>query len=266
MYRNKFSLTRLVVPAVLIGLATFMSAPAFAQSAQSSAPEMSPAQRLAIEKVIGEYLRENPEVVIEAIRTFQARQQTNQQQQQRASVASLQKELETDPTSPVVGNKNGNVTIVEFFDYRCHFCKQVFPSVVELLKKDTNIRYVLKEFPILSPGSQIAARAALVVWKNDPAKYFDYHSDLMESHGALTERKVLRMAAKYKLNTDRMKREMNSQEISGMLQRNFDLAKKLGIRGTPGFIVAGTLVPGAIDLKTLRRMVADARKGKKPTL
>lgn len=235
-------------------------------SDQSSSPEMTPAQRLAIEKIIGEYLRENPDVVIDAIRTFQQRQQSQQQQQTRASVASLQKELENDPTSPIGGNADGNVTIVEFFDYRCHFCKQVFTSVRELLKKDKNIRYVFKEFPILSPGSQIAARAALVVWKHDKPKYFAFHSDLMESHGALTERKVLRMAAKHKLDTDRIKREMNSDDISNILQRNFELARKLGVRGTPGFVVAGTLVPGAIDLKTLRRMVADARKGTKPRL
>lgn len=236
-------------------------------SLPSMATGISPAQRTEIEKIIGEYLKSNPDVVIDAIRAFQARQQAQQQNQGRAQVASLRHELERDPTSPVVGNPDGDVTIVEFFDYRCTFCKRVFPSIQSLLKSDKNIRYVMKEFPILSPGSELAARAALVVWKYNKEKYFDFHSDLMESHGGLTENKVLRMAAKRGLDVERIRREMKSQDINQALKGNFNLAQQLGIRGTPGFVIAGTLVPGAIDLKTLRRMVADARKsGEKPKL
>ena len=176
------------------------SSSAFSQSSTApgtTAPNaskavMPPAQREAIEQVIGEYLREHPEVVIEAIRSFQARQQAEEQNRGRARVASLQQELEHDPTSPVVGNPNGDVTIVEFFDYRCTYCKRVLPTVQKLLKDDGNIRYVMKEFPILSPGSELGARAGLVVWKQAPAKYFQFHTDLMESKGGMTEGKVLR--------------------------------------------------------------------------
>ena len=265
--RKRFSGICLAVAFTL----SFAATPAMSQTIppppNSSSPDLSPAQRLAIEKLIGEYLRENPDVVIDAVRAFQAREQAQQQQRGRATVASLKNELETDPTSPVVGNPDGNVTIVEFFDYRCHFCKRVFPSMRELLKKDKNVRYVMKEFPILSPESELAARAALVVWKYDKPKYFAFHSDMMATHGGLSESKIMRFAAKRGLNVERIRREMNSQEVSTIIKRNFDLARKLGIRGTPGFVVAGTLVPGAIDLRTLRRMIADARKsGAKPKL
>ena len=265
--RNGFAVICLAVAFVL----SFPASPALSQTSQpplkSSSPDLTPAQRLAIEKLIGEYLRENPDVVIDAIRTFQARQQAQQQQRGRATVASLKKELEADPTSPVVGNPDGDVTIVEFFDYRCTFCKRVFPSIRELLKTDKNVRYVLKEFPILSPESELATRAALIVWKYDKQKYFAFHSDLMAAKGGLSESKIMRFAAKRKLNVARIRREMNSQEVSAVIKRNFDLARKLGIRGTPGFVIAGTLVPGAIDLRTLRRMIADARKtGEKPKL
>lgn len=261
-----------------LGLLTAVLAPVPTAHSQSpTAPQLSdptadrsamtPAQRQEIEKVIGEYLREHPEIVIEAIRTFQARQQADQQNRGRARVASLRQELERDPTSPVVGNPNGDVTIVEFFDYRCTFCKRVLPTIQKLLKEDGNIRYVMKEFPILSPGSELGARAALVVWKYDPAKYFDFHADLMQSKGGMTEGKVLRAAAKLGLDVTRIRREMKSDEISMALKSNFDLAQQLGVRGTPGFVIAGTLVPGAIDLKTLERMVAEARKtGRKPKL
>lgn len=256
MHVKKYLLAALIA-GLIISTAARAQAPHTTQN--YSNPELTPAQQLAIKKLIGEYLHENPEVMIKAIQAYQQRRQAREQQRQRANVAKLKNELENDPTSPTAGNPESNVTVVEFFDYQCHFCKQVFPSIRTLLKETKDVRYIFKELPILSLGSQIAARSALVVWKYNKEKYFDFHSDLMESHGTLTEHKVLHMAAKHGLDTSRIKREMNSEYISKILKRNFDLARQLGIQGTPGFVVGSTLVPGAVDLRTLRRMIADAR-------
>ncbi len=156
---------------------------------------LSPEQKRAVEEVVREYLRRNPEVLLEAIGALRAKRDAEQQTNVRKNLVSLRGELENDPTSPVGGNPRGNVTIVEFFDYQCPYCKRVFPSVQNLLKTDGNIRYVFKEFPILGPQSVVAARAALAAWKLDRDKYVAFHAALMQSTGRLSKRKILDVAA-----------------------------------------------------------------------
>jgi protein-disulfide isomerase len=159
----------------------------------------------------------------------------------------------------VAGNPKGDVTVVEFFDYRCTFCKRVLPAVRRLLRDDPRIRYVFKEFPILTPQSRIAARAALAAWRVAPETYFGFHVDLMSARGALGEAVILRLAANAGLDTQRLKREMQSPEIEAVLRRNAEIAQRLGIQGTPAFIIGERLVPGAIDLAQLQSLVAEAR-------
>ena len=220
----------------------------------------SKTQKGEVEKIVKDYILKNPGIILDAIRTLQQREQTAKRRGGDGTIAASKLRLEKDPTSPVGGNPNGDVTIVEFFDYRCHFCKRVFPSIQKLLKQDKNIRYVFKEFPILTPDSVIAARAALVAWKYEKDKYMSFHTGLMETHGSLSEKRIMRIAEKTGLDVARIKGEMNSDEISGILQRNMDLARSVGVRGTPGFIIAGQLIPGAIDLKTIKKLIADARR------
>ncbi|MDG2033778.1 MAG: DsbA family protein, partial [Rhodospirillales bacterium] len=165
-----------------------------------------------------------------------------------------------DPDSPVAGNPTGDVTVVEFFDYLCNYCKRIIPTIQKLLKQDKNVRYVFKELPILSLDSRLAARAALVVWKNQKEKYLDFHTTLMTSQGSLSEARILRLAKKVGADTTLIKKKMRSNEISAILKRNFDLAQRLGVRGTPGFIIGDKIVPGAIDLTALKSLIAEARK------
>jgi len=229
--------------------------PTFAQEST-----LTPAQKSEVQTIIQEYLRKNPEIILEAIEVLRQRERAGQQNQAQRNLVSSRDQLLNDPSSPIGGNPKGDVTIVEFFDYRCHFCKQVFPSIQSLLKQDKNLRYVFKEFPILSPESQIAARAALVVWKHQKDKYFEFHTELMRSHGSLSERRILRMAESVGANVDLIKKEMNSTEISEILQRNFDLAQRLGVTGTPGFVIGDKIIPGAVDLATIKRLIAEERK------
>ena len=232
-----------------------------ASPATAAEDALSPGQKRAVEEVVREYLRRNPEVLLEAIEAMRAKRDAEQQATVRDSLVSLRGELENDPTSPVGGNPQGDVTIVEFFDYQCPYCKRVLPTVQTLLKTDGNIRYVFKEFPILGPQSVVAARAALAAWKLDRDRYVPFHTALLQSKGRLSERKILDIAADIGLDVERLRAAMADPGIDKILARNAELARALDINGTPAFVIGEKVVPGAVDLKTLTALVLQARGG-----
>ena len=232
-----------------------------ASPAAAAEDALSPGQKRAVEEVVREYLRRNPEVLLEAIAAIRAKREAEQQATVRDSLVSLRGELENDPTSPVGGNPQGNVTIVEFFDYNCPYCKRVLPSVQKLLKTDGNIRYVFKEFPILGPQSVVAARAALAAWKLNRDRYVPFHTALLQSKGRLSERKILDVAAEVGLDVERLRAAMADPGIDKILARNAELARALDINGTPAFVIGETVIPGAVDLETLTALVSEARGG-----
>lgn len=244
---------RFAIALILLALAA-APRPAAAQS-------LSEPQKKEIEALIGEYLRTHPEVILDSVRAMQEREQAMQQQRQREGLTTRRGELENDPTSPVVGNPNGDVTLVEFFDYRCGYCKAVLPAVQRLLKEDPKVRYVMKDLPILSPESRIAAKLTLAVWKSEPKRYFDLHTRLMESRGELSETRIYDIAKAVGVDVARAKRDMNSAEIEQALGANMSLAQALGITGTPGFVIGNHLVPGAIDYDALKELVGRVRRG-----
>jgi len=225
-----------------------------------AADPLTPAQSDAVRQIIREYLVENPEILIEALRSYESRMAATAQKQRQETLAQRRDQLERDPTSPVAGNPDGDVTLVEFTDYRCGYCKQVFPAVQELLKADGRIRWVVKEYPILGPDSVAAARAALAVWRTTPGEYMAFHAALMAARGSLDETRVLEIAAEIGLDAKALAAAARDPEINAVLARNHELAQSLDIRGTPAFIVGDRLVPGAVDIETLRQMVAEARK------
>ncbi len=243
----------------LAGLAALVLAATV--SLASAADPLTPAQKDAVREVVREYLMENPEVLIEALQAYEARMAEEQQKQQRAALAQRREQLERDATSPVGGASDGDVTLVEFTDYRCGYCKKVFPAVQDLLKADGKIRYVIKELPILGPESVVAARAALAVWRSTPAKYMAFHTALMTARGSLDEARILEIAAETGIESKTLATAMRDPEISAILGKNRELAQSLNINGTPAFVVGGRLVPGAIEADTLRQLVASARKG-----
>jgi protein-disulfide isomerase len=246
-----------LVAAVFIVLAQSATAHAQGQNGQG----LSDAQKKDVEALIGDYLRAHPEVILESVRAMQEREQAAQIKRQQDSLVSRRQEIERDPASPVVGNVNGNVTVTEFFDYRCGYCKAVLPSVQQLLKDDPNVRFVMKELPILSPESRIAAKIALAVWKNEPKRYQELHTKLMSAQGDFSERRIFALAKEAGVDVERARRGMDAPEIEQALAANMELAQALGITGTPGFVVGKQLAPGAIDYDTLKRFVAEARKG-----
>ncbi|MCH7957286.1 MAG: DsbA family protein [Proteobacteria bacterium] len=173
-------------------------------------------------------------------------------------IVARQDELLNDPASPVGGNPDGDVTLVEFFDYQCPYCKTIFPSIQALLAEDRNLRYVFKEFPILGRASVFAARAALAARRQ--GKYLEFHTALMSARGKLTETRVMRLAEKVGLDVDRLRRDMADGTVDAMIRRNLELADGLGIFSTPVFIIGDTQIPGAVEIDTLKVLIARARQ------
>ena len=172
-------------------------------------------------------------------------------------IVGRQDELLNDPASPVGGNPDGDVTLVEFFDYQCPYCKTIFPSIQALLAEDRNLRYVFKEFPILGKASVFAARAALAAHRQ--GKYLEFHMAVMPAKGKLTEARVMRLAKTAGLDTDRLRRDMADGTIDDMIRRNLELASALNVNGTPAFVIGDKIVRGAIDLAALKKLISQAR-------
>lgn len=226
----------------------------------ATAAEFSDAQRQAIETIVRDYLMKNPEVMIDVLQAAQEKLKGESRDKSAAALATRKKEVFDDPDAPVAGNPKGDVTLVEFFDYRCPYCKQVQASVETLLAEDKRLRFVYKEFPVLGPDSVTAARAALAARKQ--GKYDAMHRALMSMKGQLDEAAVFKAAGSVGLDVERLKRDMAAPEIDRMLKANSGLAEALEIRGTPAFVVGDEIVPGAIGLDTMRQLVEAARHGK----
>ena len=222
---------------------------------------LNDAQKKDVEKVVQDYIIKNPEILMRALQQYRISQQNAERQQARENLLSLSAALNVNQASPVIGNPNGDVTVVEFFDYRCGYCKKVFPTIQALLKEDGNIRYVLKEFPILGPVSVVASQVALAVWNTAPDKYMAFHTELMTARGQLSEEKIFSIAEDLSIDVDGLRKAMNTAVVTGELNKNMELAKSLGIEGTPAFVVGEELAPGAIGMDELKRMIAAVRKG-----
>jgi protein-disulfide isomerase len=223
------------------------------------AAEITPAQREAIEGIIHDYLMHNPDVVIEALRG--AEETLNREADAKATkvLSDRRAEIFDDPATPVGGNPRGDVTVVEFFDYRCPYCKQVLPALQTLLNQDRKLRFLYKEMPVLGPQSVVAAQAALAAQRQ--GKYEAFHNAMMGTKGQITEDTVYKVAGSVGLDIARLKQDMAAPEVDRAVKANLALADALNIHGTPAFIIGDHIVPGALDLDALKNMIADARKG-----
>jgi protein-disulfide isomerase len=210
-----------------------------------------------MEQIIHDYLMAHPEVILEAVDNYQKQQEKAATQKQAQALIDRRQELQHTPDDPVIGNPNGDVTIVEFFDYRCPYCKTVAPAFIELYEKDGKARFVLKEFPILGPDSEFAAKAALAAQKQ--GKYRDLHLAMMAFKGKLTSDDVRLLATKVGIDVPKLEKDMQDPAIAEAISRNYALAEALGIKGTPAFIVGDELVPGAISVEEMQRRIAAVR-------
>jgi protein-disulfide isomerase len=214
-----------------------------------------------IKALIAETLRDNPELILEALQALEARQAEAEAAAAAAVLTNERALLERDPNAPVLGNPDGDVTVVEFFDYNCPYCKRAMPEIDALLAQDGQIRLVLREWPILSEGSALAARAALAARKQ--GKYPEMHDALMNLRGKLEADTVMRIAGEVGLDLEKLKADMQSPEVEEHIATSMRLADALGFNGTPAFIVGDQLIPGFVEKAQLAEAVASARQTEK---
>ncbi len=237
----------LFTAAVLAGSQTL---PAWAE-----APSV-PAQP-ALDQAIEQYIRSHPEVIEQAMQSLEVKRQRDEKLRVRQAIATHQEELLRDPASPVSGNLNGDVTVIEFFDYRCGYCKRVASAVTQLQKDEPGVRLVYKDFPILGEVSVFGARAALAA--REQGKHQAFHEAMLASENELTREEVLAIAQRVGLDVKKLESDLQAPECQAAIDRNHALAKLLGISGTPGFVVGSEVYPGALELPGLKALVKQAR-------
>jgi protein-disulfide isomerase len=189
---------------------------------------------------------------------LEERQRAEQEQRRRQALTAQRDRIEDGSNAPVMGNPDGDVTLVEFFDYNCPYCKRMTDALRTLIDEDSGLRVVMREYPILSEGSRFAARAALAAKKQ--GKYEAFHFALMDAKGRVGEQETIDIASRLGLDIERLRADMESPEIQAHIDETYALAQALGVRGTPAFIVGDELVPGATSLEQLRAMVSESRK------
>jgi protein-disulfide isomerase len=217
----------------------------------------TPGQRGEILGILRQALREDPSILREALAALEAAERQEQEEARRGAIAAQADALFRDPADPVRGNPRGTVTLVEFFDARCGYCKQMHPTVEQMLQRQRDVRLVLKDLPILGPNSVLASRALLAAQRQ--GKYNELYDALLKLREEPAEPVLRREAERVGLDWARLRREMDDPGIARRLEGNTRLAQALGIQGTPAIVIGDALVPGAVDLATLERLVAEAR-------
>jgi protein-disulfide isomerase len=220
----------------------------------------TPDQKQEIEKIIKSYLVANPEVFLDVQTALEEKMEKEQAEKLKAVVAENAAEIYRQPNASVAGNASGDITVAEFFDYNCGYCKRGLADVVKLVESDPKVRVVFKELPILSKGSEEASHVALAAGKQ--GKYWEIHRALLEAKGHVNEAAALRIAEKLGLDMDKLKQDMASPEVKAEVEKSEALAKKLGVNGTPHFLVGDRAIPGAPDdlYEQLARNVGELRK------
>jgi protein-disulfide isomerase len=230
----------------------------------SHAQTFTDSQRSEIQKIIKDYLVANPEVLEEMSAELTKRQTAVEVEKHRAAVKRNAETIFNSPRGVVVGNRSGDVNFVEFFDYNCGYCKRAMSDMLELMKADPKLRVVLKEFPVLGPGSVEAAQVAVAVRMQDPTgkKYLDFHQKLLNSRGQADKARAMAAAKDAGLDMARLEKDILSPEVSATLNENFKLAEDMGLNGTPSYVIGSDVVVGALGVEGLSKKISEARCGK----
>ena len=235
-------------------IAVVAAAPARAQS-------FNDAQRGEIERIVKDYLVAHPEVLQEAMSEFEKRQSAAELEKQVAGVKQHKEVLFNSAHQVTLGNPKGDVTMVEFFDYNCGYCKRALSDMLELMKDDGKLRVVLKEFPVLGPGSIEAAQVAVAARMQDKSgkKYLDFHQRLLGGRGQADRAHALAAAKDAGFDMTRIEKDSTSPEVKATIEENMKLAEQLGLNGTPSYVVGNEVVVGAVGLDALKQKVKTAR-------
>lgn len=241
----------------MMGLAGLAAAFLVASPGQLSAQDKMPVEE--VERIVREYLMREPEIIYDAIQELQKRRAAEESARQRAMIAERADQIFNDPDDPVAGNPQGDVTLVEFFDYRCGYCRSMSAGLQALLEHDKNLRFVFKELPVLGPESTTAAKAALAASRQ--GRYPELHFKLMQARD-LSLDAILALAEEVGLDRDRLAADMESDWVKAQLDETLSLAGALGIDGTPSFVIGDQLIPGATDIARLAQLVGEQRQAR----
>jgi protein-disulfide isomerase len=243
----------------------FVSALALTAAAPARADDFSAVQRSAIEKIIKDYLVEHPEVLQEAMSALEKKQALAEAEKAKSAIKDHSEAIFNSPFQVNLGNPQGDVTFVEFFDYNCGYCKRAMSDMFTLMDKDPKLRVVLKEFPVLGPGSVEAARVAVAVRMQDKggAKYREFHQKLLGGRGQADKARAVAVAKEVGLDVARIERDMKSEEVTNTINESMKLAEALGINGTPSYVIGrggnGDVVVGAVGLDSLGKKIDASR-------
>ena len=226
----------------------------------ASAQGFTAEQRAAIVEILREALRSDPSILEEAIAALQARDAARDREAARGAIAAHRDALVNDASLPAKGAARPTATVVEFFDYRCPYCKRMNAVIADLVRADRGLRVVLIDIPILGPASVTAARAALAAQRQ--GRYAEMHDALMRLRGEPTEAEIMRLAAELRLDAERLRRDMADPAIGQRLDANIRLAQALGIQGTPAYVIGSEMLPGAVGAEQLRQAIARAREAR----
>ena len=234
-------------PILALAMAALLPMPALSQ-------ELDEAR---VKELVLEAIRENPEIIMEAVALLEQRQADAQAQNQSDVLRNQRDLIEHDPNAPVLGNPDGDVTVVEFFDYNCPYCRRAKPEIRALIEEDPNVRLVYREWPILGEGSVFAAKAALAA--RAQGKYEDFHWAMMAIDGRANEASVMRVAEDVGLDLDQLRKDMEAPDVAEHIETSMRLTQALGFNGTPSFVIGDALVPGFVEEERLSDLVSEAR-------
>jgi protein-disulfide isomerase len=243
----------------------FASALALVAAMPAWAQDFSSAQKGAIEKIIKDYLVEHPEVLQEAMAALEKKQALAEAEKAKSAIKDHSEAIFNSPFQVTLGNPQGDVTFVEFFDYNCGYCKRAMTDMMALMEKDPKLKIVLKEFPVLGPGSVEAARVAVAVRMQDKTgkKYLEFHQKLLGGRGQADKARALAVAKEVGLDTARIEKDMKSEEATAAINESMKLAEALGINGTPSYVIGkaanGDVVVGAVGLDSLGKKIDASR-------
>jgi protein-disulfide isomerase len=212
----------------------------------------------AIGSMVRDYILANPEVLVEAMQELEKKHESQRESVAQNAITKYESELLRDSDSPVAGNSNGDVIIVEFMDYQCGYCKHAYNIVKSVVAADGNVKIIYKDYPILGDASRFAAHAVLAAGRQN--KYLPLHNALMEFRGKLDRARVFEIATSVGIDMPQLSKDMEASEIKQVVERNLALGSALGIRGTPAFVIGKQLVPGAVDAATLKKLLAETRR------
>lgn len=222
-----------------------------------SAQDFTAKQQEQIKKMFEDYLLENGATVIKSVEKYQDVQEAENRKKSAEKAKEFLAEIESNKDLPMTGNKDGDITLIEFFDYNCGYCSRALEEIVTVLGKDKNLKVVFFDMPILSPASSEAAKWSLAAHKQ--GKYFEFHRAIFEVKGPKDDAAFEKIAQNLKLDVEQMKKDKESPEVEATLKNNVDQAQEIGIRGTPGFIINGQVFPGYMQADRITEIIAEER-------